>query len=135
MANVGYGPRALELLAKGMAPERVIAELLAEDPDPYPETWPEAGRQVAVMDAAGQVSAWTGDEAPEWAGHRTGEHVSVQGNLLGGPAVLDGMIDAFERTQDPLLPLPRLRRLATPEWSCLQQSTCPPRSSGSSCLD
>ena len=102
VANVGYGPRALELLESGVAPARVIARLLEEDADPLPETWPEAGRQIAVMDASGQVAAWTGPDAPEWAGHRTGEHVSVQGNLLMSPAVLDGMIEAFERTHGPL---------------------------------
>jgi uncharacterized Ntn-hydrolase superfamily protein len=99
VANVGYGPRALDLLAKGESPDQVVARLLEEDADPYPETWPEAGRQIAVMDAHGAMSAWTGPEAPDWAGHRAGDHVSVQGNLLGGPTVLDAMIKAFERTR------------------------------------
>jgi uncharacterized Ntn-hydrolase superfamily protein len=98
MANVGYGPRALELLQSGLGPDEVVARLLEEDEDPFPETWPEAGRQVAVMDAHGQAATWTGAEAPAWAGHRTGEHVSVQGNLLRSPAVLEAMLRAFERT-------------------------------------
>lgn len=98
VANVGYGPRALELLAEGNDPETVVRRLLEEDPDPYPESWPEAGRQVAVMDAQGGAAAWTGPAAPEWAGQRTGHHLSVQGNLLVGPAVLGAMARAFEET-------------------------------------
>ena len=102
IANIGYGPRALELLSDGLAPAEVVNRLLEEDPDPYPETWPESSRQIAVMDATGNASAWTGPDAPAWAGHRTGEHVSVQGNLLAGPAVLDRMIRAFEETHGHL---------------------------------
>ena len=98
MANIGYGPRALELLASGLAPEQVVGRLLEEDGDPFPDTWPEAGRQIAVMDAAGAVSVWTGPDAPAWAGHRTGPHVSAQGNLIAGPRVLDAMVRAFEQT-------------------------------------
>src|SRR6202047_5338570 len=47
-AEVSYGPRALELLASGRTAEEALAQLVSEDPG-------AAGRQVAVIDAAGAV--------------------------------------------------------------------------------
>lgn len=100
IVDVSYGPRGLELLEEGLAPDAVVARLLEEDPDPRPEPWPdgwpEAGRQVAVMDARGRAAAHTGPQATEWAGHRIGEYVSAQGNILVGPGVVDAMVEAFE---------------------------------------
>jgi uncharacterized Ntn-hydrolase superfamily protein len=100
IVDVSYGPRGLELLEEGLRPDDVIARLLEEDPDPRPEPWPdgwpEAGRQVAVMDARGRAAAHTGPQATEWAGHRIGEYVSAQGNILVGPGVVDAMVEAFE---------------------------------------
>ncbi len=102
VANVGYGPRALALLEEGADPQAVVRRLLDEDPDPEPEGWPKTGRQVAVMDGHGNVAAWTGPVAPAWAGHRTAIDVSVQGNLLAGPDVLDAMVRAFHDTEGHL---------------------------------
>ena len=102
VANIGYGPRALELLEQGLSPQDVVQRLLEEDGDPEPEGWPKAGRQVAVMNAYGNVAAWTGPVAPEWAGHQAGVDVSVQGNLLTGPEVLNAMSRAFRETDGHL---------------------------------
>jgi uncharacterized Ntn-hydrolase superfamily protein len=96
--NAAYGPRGLELLGEGYTPEQVLARLLAEDADPQPVDWPKNGRQVAVMDARGNSAAHTGEAATWEAGHRTARHVSVQGNLLVSPHVLDEMVRAFQRT-------------------------------------
>jgi uncharacterized Ntn-hydrolase superfamily protein len=96
--DVGYGPRALELLEEGLAPEAVIERLLEEDPDPQGDRWPEAGRQVAVMDVGGEVAVHTGPRASDWAGHRVAPHVSAQGNILAGPSVVDAMVRAFQET-------------------------------------
>lgn len=100
--DVSYGPRALELLQEGLSPEQVVEQLLDEDPDPHPEDWPKAGRQVSVMDARGRVATWTGPRASDWAGHRIGEYVSAQGNILAGPEVVDEMVRAFEETEGHL---------------------------------
>jgi len=97
--DVSYGPRGLELLEEGLTPEQVIARLLEEDPDPRGEDWPEAGRQVSVMNARGEVATHTGPRASEWAGHRIERHVSAQGNILAGPAVVDEMIRAYRATE------------------------------------
>lgn len=102
VVDVSYGPRALELLEEGLTPEQVVQRILDEDTDPRPEDWPEAGRQFSVMDAHGNVATHTGPEAPEWAGHRIGHYVSAQGNILAGPEVVDGMVEAFESTEGHL---------------------------------
>ena len=44
------------------------------------------------------VATHTGPKASEWAGHRIGPFCSAQGNILAGPAVVDGMVKAFEET-------------------------------------
>jgi len=102
IVDVSYGPRGLELLEEGLAPAEVLARLLAEDPDPHPEGWARAGRQVSVMNARGEVATHTGTAASEWAGHRTGTYVSAQGNILTGPEVVDAMIAAFETAEGHL---------------------------------
>src|SRR6266536_5602540 len=48
--NVGYGPRALELLRQGLTAQQVAHRLLAEDKFPGRE-----GRQFAIVDAKGGV--------------------------------------------------------------------------------
>jgi uncharacterized Ntn-hydrolase superfamily protein len=102
IVDVSYGPRGLELLEEGLSPDQVVERLLAEDPDPRPEDWSKEGRQLSVMDAHGNVATWTGPGASAWAGHRIGRNVSAQGNILAGPEVVDGMVEAFEATQGHL---------------------------------
>jgi hypothetical protein len=55
IVDVSYGPQALELLRRGMAPADIIETILDSDPDPgyRGRPWPKAGRQFAVMNAAG----------------------------------------------------------------------------------
>jgi uncharacterized Ntn-hydrolase superfamily protein len=95
--NVGYGPRGLELLRQGLAARQVIEKLLAEDRFP-----PTGGRQVAIIDAKGSVAAYTGPNAPKWAGDRQGKTWSAQGNILVGPQVPEAMGRAFEATEGEL---------------------------------
>jgi len=106
IVDVSYGPQGLELLRQGMTPDAIVRTLLANDPDPwpgeFPQGWTKEGRQFAVIDAQGDVAAYTGPKASEWAGHRTGQHYSAQGNILAGEAVVDGMGEAFESTEGHL---------------------------------
>ena len=46
-------------------------------------------RQVGMITFKGEVMAVTGTECDEWAGHRTGDEYSIQGNTLVGPEVVD----------------------------------------------
>ena len=102
IVDVSYGPQGLELLRQGRSPAEVVEALLANDPDPRPERWSKLGRQFSVMDARGNVATHTGPSASDWAGHRVGTHVSAQGNILAGPAVVEDMVDAFEATEGHL---------------------------------
>jgi len=98
IVDVSYGPQALELLAQGMNPAEVVKTVWERDPDPDPEDWTKFGRQFAVMDAQGNVAAYTGPKADAWAGHKYGRFCSAQGNILAGEAVVDNMVKAFEET-------------------------------------
>jgi uncharacterized Ntn-hydrolase superfamily protein len=105
IVDVSYGPKSLELLRKGMAPADVVKQVWESDPDPRPENWTKQGRQFAVLNARGEVAAYTGPRASTWAGHRIAHHASAQGNILAGPQVVDSMIAAFERTRSQRLAL------------------------------
>ena len=95
--NVGYGPRALELLRTGLTAQQVLDRLLAEDTFPRKDA-----RQVAIIDGKGNVAVYTGDAANAWRGHVTGKTWSAQGNILVGPHVVEAMGRAFEATNDEL---------------------------------
>ena len=90
-----YGPLGLDLLRTGRSAEQALRGLLAADP--HPEV-----RQVAIVDANGNVAVHTGRNAIEAAGHRTGRGYSVQANLMLKPTVPDAMARAFERTPGDL---------------------------------
>src|SRR6516165_11509396 len=95
--NVGYGPRALELLRQGLTAKQVLDKLLAEDTFPGKD-----GRQIAIVDRNGNIAAYTGPNAPTWAGDRQGKTWSAQGNILVGPQVPETMGRAFEATEGEL---------------------------------
>ncbi|HTA69531.1 MAG TPA: DUF1028 domain-containing protein [Bryobacteraceae bacterium] len=95
--NVGYGPRGLELLGQGHTAKEVLDQLLAEDKFDGKD-----GRQVAVVDAKGNIAAYTGPGAPKWAGDRQGKTWSAQGNILVGPQVVESMGRAFDQTPGEL---------------------------------
>jgi uncharacterized Ntn-hydrolase superfamily protein len=102
IVDVSYGPKAIRLLREGLAPNAVVARILAEDPNPRPTDWTKEGRQFAVMNAKGEVAVHTGPKASTWAGHKIGKYCSAQGNILAGQAVVDNMVKAFEETQGHL---------------------------------
>jgi uncharacterized Ntn-hydrolase superfamily protein len=98
IVDVGYGPQALDLLRRGLAPDAIVKQIWEQDPDPLPENWSKQGRQFAVMNLKGEHAAFTGPKATEWAGHKSGKYATAQGNILAGPAVVSTMVDAFEKT-------------------------------------
>ena len=102
IVDVGYGPKALKLLRDGLSPEAAVKKIWDDDPDPRPRDWSKQGRQFAVMDAKGTAAAFTGPKATTWAGHKVGKFCSAQGNILAGAAVVDNMVDAFEKAEGRL---------------------------------
>jgi uncharacterized Ntn-hydrolase superfamily protein len=105
IVDVGYGPRAIALLRQGVSPEQVVKSIWESDPDTRAD-WPKEGRQFAVIDAKGNVYAYTGPKATTWAGNKAcsapNTHCTAQGNILAGPAVVDSMVAFFERTKGHL---------------------------------
>ncbi len=95
--NVGYGQEALDLLRQGATAQEALKKILADD-----KFEGKDGRQVAIVDAKGNVAAYTGTNAPKWAGGRQGKTWSAQGNILVGPQVPEAMGKAFEATQGEL---------------------------------
>ena len=100
IVDVSYGPKALGLLRAGLTPSAIINAILESDPDPglNGRPWPKEGRQFAVMDAKGNYAAYTGPKASTWAGHKGGKFCTAQGNILAGEGVVNGMVEAFEKT-------------------------------------
>jgi uncharacterized Ntn-hydrolase superfamily protein len=95
MANVSFGPRALEEMGAGGDADEVLRALVEADDD-------RDHRQVAAVDARGNAASHTGRECLRWAGARGGRGYSCQGNLLTGGDVVDAMADAFEATNGEL---------------------------------
>jgi uncharacterized Ntn-hydrolase superfamily protein len=102
IVDVSYGPKGIALLKQGLTAADVIKRIYAEDPDPRPQDWSKQGRQFAAVDAKGNVAAFTGPRATEWAGDKQSAHATAQGNILAGPQVVDSMIAAFDRTEGHL---------------------------------
>lgn len=102
IVDVSYGPQALALLRQGKSASEVVKTIHDKDPDASPERWTKLGRQFAVVDARGNVAAYTGPRASTWAGDRQGVRVTAQGNILAGPGVVDSMIAAYQRTSGHL---------------------------------
>jgi uncharacterized Ntn-hydrolase superfamily protein len=95
---VEYGPRGLDLLAKGTEPQAVLAELLADDKS-------RESRQVGVIDMKGRAAAHTGRQNGNWAGSRQGRNYTVQANIMVGPEVVDAVAAHFEGTEGTGMPL------------------------------
>ena len=94
-ANTSYGPRGLELLASGLAPDAVAQRLIADDAD-------REKRQLGIVDARGRSATFTGTACFEWAGGVTGRGYAAQGNILAGPAVVEGLARGFESARGTL---------------------------------
>ncbi len=88
-ANVSFGPKGLKLLQQGLTAREVLKKLLADDDNPEV-------RQVAVIDANGEVDCHTGSRCFEWAGHVIGDNYSIQGNILISEETVESMAKAFE---------------------------------------
>jgi len=108
--DVSYGPRGIELLKQGMAPKAIVEKLLADDPGTNTR-WPKEGRQFAVMNAKGELAAYSGPRAPQEFGDAQGKFVTAQGNTLGRAGVKglppdpkpslvpSAMVEGFEKSE------------------------------------
>jgi uncharacterized Ntn-hydrolase superfamily protein len=95
---VEFGPRGLDLLAKGVDPKDALAQLLASDEQ-------RESRQVGIIDMKGRTAAHTGKQNNAWAGSRQGKTYTTQANIMVGPEVLDAVAATFEASEGSGMPL------------------------------
>lgn len=93
--EVAHGPHGLALLRDGLDAPSALERLVRADSG-------RAGRQVAIVDAAGRVAAHTGSSCIPEAGHVTGDGVSCQANIMASALVWPAMLTAFESADGPL---------------------------------
>lgn len=95
LVEVSYGPKGLELMRAGKSASDALAELVKKDGE-------REVRQVAMVDAKGNVAAWTGPRCIEAAGQETGEGFSVQANLMANDTIWPSMAKGFREAQGDL---------------------------------
>jgi len=88
LVNPFLAPDALARMASGERPKPALSALIAADPG-------RGFRQVHVLSADGRVAQHTGAGCVAWCGHVAGPDVSVAGNMLTGPEVVQATMDAF----------------------------------------
>ena len=93
----------LQRLSFGDSPQEALDWLLDNDGCSFGTT---ADRQYGIVDFGpdneGRAVGYTGDEALDAAGHRTGQTYSIQGNILLEDAILDSMEARFLAAEGPL---------------------------------
>jgi uncharacterized Ntn-hydrolase superfamily protein len=88
LLNRFYGTDGVRLLEQGATAQEVVSAVTAAD----------AGRdhrQMHVMDAQGRIAAHTGKACVDWCGHLAGDAMSVAGNMLAGPRVIEATAEAY----------------------------------------
>jgi len=93
--KIEYGPDGLDRLRAGETPQQALAAMLAADSG-------REVRQVAVVDAKGNVAANTGNKCVAYASHITGPGFSVQANLMADSTVPKAMAKAYTETKGTL---------------------------------
>jgi len=91
-----YGKLGLDLMRAGKSAPDSLAGLLAAD------SMKEV-RQVAMVDANGQVGSHTGSTTIPEAGHITGDGFSVQANMMLKNSVWPAMAETYRNTKGELV--------------------------------
>jgi len=91
--NPLWGIEGLDRLNNGEAPNAVFADLIARDRG-------QASRQAHAISPQGVTMQHTGADCVPWAGHASGENVSVAGNMLAGPEVVAQTLAAWIANAD-----------------------------------
>lgn len=86
-ANPFFGVDGLRMLQEGCSAQEIVPALAALDEG-------RDHRQVHVIDRDGRVAAHTGPACIAWSGSVSGPDVSVAGNMLAGPEVVEDTLKA-----------------------------------------
>jgi uncharacterized Ntn-hydrolase superfamily protein len=92
---VDYGPKGLDLMRAGLTARQALDSLVKADTA-------AAVRQVAMVDAHGNVAAHTGRGCIPDAGQHVGKQYSVQANLMANDRVWPAMATAYEKADGDL---------------------------------
>ena len=93
--NVSFGPRGLDMLRDGRTATSVLEALISADEG-------REVRQLAIVDARGNVAAHTGHKCIAAAGHAIGDQFSAQANMMLNDNVWPAMAAAYEAASGPL---------------------------------
>lgn len=88
LPNPALRQRALALLREGIAAPAAVPMVIAMDEG-------RDHRQLHLVDRQGRTAAFTGASCVDWCGHRAADGVSVAGNMLAGPAVIERTLEAY----------------------------------------
>lgn len=95
LVNPAFGPDGLRLLKEGKTAQEALKILIdADEGRDY--------RQLAIVDACGNVAAWTGPKCIAAAGHITGDNFSVQANMMLNDKIWPAMAKAFSTAKGNL---------------------------------
>ena len=93
--NLYARKQAVKAIARGATAEGVLAVAQASSGKFGQSAWKDQQFGVAVLEPEPRALAHTGDATLAWAGSRAAGAVSVQGNILRGPEVVDVALAAF----------------------------------------
>lgn len=94
LVNPLWGLDGLARLDDGQAPDAILASLVQGDEG-------QQNRQAHMIAPDGRIAQHTGAECVPWAGHCRAENVSIAGNMLSGPGVIDAMLRAWHAEDEP----------------------------------
>ena len=98
LVNPYYGIDGIKLLREGRQPRDIVETLIAADSG-------HESRQLHIMDASGEIAAFTGRDCVDWCGHIEGNGFSIAGNMLAGARVLDDTANTYIASEN--LPFPQ----------------------------
>jgi uncharacterized Ntn-hydrolase superfamily protein len=89
--NPLFGIDGLACLSEGLSAQETLNRIIADDPG-------QSKRQVHILDAVGRIAQHTGTDCVLWAGAVQAPGVSVAGNMLVGPQVVQTTLDRYQAT-------------------------------------
>ncbi|MCB4821004.1 DUF1028 domain-containing protein [Roseicella aerolata] len=89
LVNPLYAPDSLARLRAGEPPAVVLDALIAADAG-------REHRQLHVLSADGRIAQHTGAACIHWCGSVSAPDVSVAGNMLAGPQVVQATLEAYQ---------------------------------------
>lgn len=101
--NLAARRRGTSMIASGASPREVIDVIATEEFNPgrpWRAPWSQQQYGVAVLGAEPAALNFTGTDTLPWSGARAEDNVSVQGNILYGPEVVDAAFRAFREGAD-----------------------------------